>query len=353
MFTYMKTLQPLKWSRLSKIGSVSAVFVIFIILYTTRSPFDPLVYHSDLVPYADNLPIDSSSAQVLAKIRRESSLCMSCSKQKKALVLMVHTIGTGYDYNAEWSNLNYFLKYGVNTSSADYFFIIPGPSTLFSWPDHYSNETDSYGNPTVSFVNCPRRLPCDLCAHSMVLSSVLFSNPKHMSCYNTIILLNSGTRGPFHPPALLSSEFDWISYIKTYTVDKLFAVGSSYYWGLRPHVQTHFIAVPGCIAADLANLWSETCQEGFYHCVIHGEYTFLPFLSALGIPVYVTSQNLTLACYEDYVTNQPKLSWWENENPNFRDVDPVQAVFIKYGGGIYRNKWIPETVVKAVQQMPY
>ena len=122
--------------------------------------------------------------------RRQVESCLAAQHGlPRSLVLVVHTGKTGYDYAAEWSNLNYFLRHGVNTSSADYIFILPDPS-VETWPPHIA-RLDNGGS--IRLMTTRTKAPCDLCAHGMILQSIGVDNI--IQKYGMVVTMNTGVRG--------------------------------------------------------------------------------------------------------------------------------------------------------------
>ena len=268
--------------------------------------------------------------------------------KKRMLVIGVHGGHTGYDYAAEWSNINYFLRYGVDTSRADYFFILP-VSRAEWWPEQYRNVTDSGGRRVVTFMRSHRDCPCDLCAHSVVMGSL---TTRLGTEYGTVTMFNTGARGPF--PA----STDWMQRIREHTEDESTptAVVVSFVWESSCTFGSYFVAIPACAAHAVNGLWHETCHDegNMNDCSVRGEFTLLPYLNWLGVPVYSTSQGITISNESDCAAHEPDawpwFMWGRYTNPDFWPVNLTEAMFVKYGGGIYRKRWVDQSVVRDVQR---
>lgn len=90
-------------------------------------------------------------------------------------------------------------------------------------------------------------------------------------------------------------------------------------------------------------------------CANMGEWPMLPYLNrAMGVPVYLTSQNFTIRNEQDCIDHEPEavpwFLWGRETNPDFKPKNLTKSVFIKYGGGIYRNRWVHPSVVRDVQR---
>lgn len=270
----------------------------------------------------------------------------------RSLVLMVHSGKTGKDYAQEWSNLHYFMRHGVDVSLADYIFIIPDPA-VEAWPEHFVNVTLLDKRPVIRFISLGHAVPCDLCAHAVVLRTIVGLESITRE-YSMVVTMNSGVRGPF--PARRNH---WLAYMRQHTFEKTprMAVGLAISWELQCHVQSYFLAIPSCVAPAIADLWWKTCAvKSMWDCTLVGELTDLRFLNSLGVSVYSTSQNITISSFSDSVAHTPsKVSWWARDypNPNTLPINSTMAMFIKFGGGVYREGWIPSSVFRDMQRREY
>ena len=135
-------------------------------------------------------PIKYTVSDISMSARERVEVCMQVfPKPARSLVLVVHGGKTGYDYVAEWSNLNYFLRNGVDTSRADYVFILPDPSAE-PWPDHMQAM---HNGVSMVFMSTAEKAPCDLCAHAMVIKSI--GVEQIIRDYGMVVMMNTGTRG--------------------------------------------------------------------------------------------------------------------------------------------------------------
>jgi hypothetical protein len=290
-------------------------------------------------------------------VEQTHSLCYNEQTRpppQRSLVLMVHSGKTGKDYAQEWSNLHYFMRHGVNISLADYIFIIPDPA-VEAWPEHFVNVTSpNNGKLVIRFISLGHAVPCDLCAHAIVLRTIVGLDSITRE-YSTVVTMNSGVRGPF--PA--RSGGNWLAYMRRNTFERTprMAVGLTISWEVRCHIQSYFLAIPSCVAPAIADLWWKTCAvKNMWDCTVVGELTDLRFLNSLGVSVYSTSQNITISSLGDAVAHTPsKASWWTRDypNPNFLPINSTMAIFIKFGGGVYRGGWIPPSVFRDMQRRAY
>lgn len=278
-----------------------------------------------------------------------------------ALVLVSHTHGAGYEFAQEWENLNYFLRHGVNTSMADYLFVMPVidvvETTGGCWPKPYVNKSH------VSFV-CLHQSPpsCDLCIYAQMLH--LQSLPP----YSTLVVLNTGSRGPMRLDMLMHTG-QWLREVHAYTSQGVaismggmcnrgqqhqMLLAAEHEWEFT--ISTVFLAVPAGVAQRLARVWAGTClASSIEKCSSIGEFPLLEHIFLWGLRIYLTEQQLLL---EDrgHARRMCSVLSPANQNPNV-ELRPIRNLsdswFIKYGGGAYKKRFIPESTVKAVQHAAY
>lgn len=259
----------------------------------------------------------------------------------RSLVIVVHGGKTGYDYAQEWSNLDYFMRNGMSDAGTDYVFVLPSLEAEW-WPARYRNLSGR-----VSFIRAPRACPCDLCAHALALKGMEGLETD----YTTIVFFNTGARGPYP----IGGGAGWMDRLRGYTHNGM-AVSNTIVWEGRCYVPSYFIAMPSCVVSYVRDMWHETCHEGgnMDDCAMRGEFTLLPFLNWLGVPVHITSRNLTIYSEKDCADNEPDpvpwFLWGRRTNPDFWPVDLNRSMFLKYGGGLYRRRFVHPSVVREVQR---
>ena len=259
----------------------------------------------------------------------------------RSLVVVVHGGKTGYDYAQEWSNLDYFMRNGMADAGTDYVFVLPSLEVEW-WPDRYRNVTNR-----TRFIRAPRTCPCDLCAHALALEGM---GGRLEEAYGTGGFFNTGARGPY-PPGV-----GWMDRVRSYT-SRGVAASNTIVWERGCTIASYFVAIPSCVVGYVRDMWRETCHEGgdMDDCAMRGEFTLLPYLNWLGVPVHILSRNMTIYTEDDCAANEPDpvpwLFWGRYTNPDFWPVDLNRSMFLKYGGGLYRQRFVHPSVVREVQRL--
>jgi hypothetical protein len=284
---------------------------------------------------------------------------------------------TGRDADQEVRNINFFAQHGVlpaNTSTrfftgVDYVFLRQGrvdvPSTC--------NTQDN-----VRSVIVPPG-PCDLCAHARVLEHLGVAGPGAVSTqYSQVIMLNSGTRGPFNDASPDGAVW----------VDVASAAGSrkwaphtvsSVLFSLErvPHPQSYFLSVPRFAFGVIFAVFNGTCRSATkLQCIASGEIQIAHFLFGHGIAVYSLAQRRLLHNFTEVAVMasevirapvelhlQPKqeqvtayMAAMKRQrtrflNPTMMWTDPCAAVFVKFGGDVWERGKISAEVLRAVQRL--
>jgi hypothetical protein len=282
-----------------------------------------------------------------------------------ALVLYsMHLLGTDPSL-PEWDNFNYFVNSGVR------FGIEESETEMFDGVDYVFFRI--HPNVTETPVVCEQRenvrliwippAPCDLCGHAMVLEFLGFTQDpsrraQFRALYKSVILLNSGTRGPFQAP--YSSH--WIDVVSmagestrpvAASSQNSFRVISStlFSWSIAPHPQSYFLVVPSSLLTQIFELFRRTCQSDFGGCINDGEVQIGKTVLNAGGSIYVQAYNVTIRSDGDVVKyRQSHFDRWA-PNPTLKFWHPCRAVFLKYGGNVWRTGQLPRELKFAVERL--
>ena len=139
-----------------------------------------------------------------------------------------------------------------------------------------------------------------------------------------------------------------------YAIGKGHAVGITISWETMCHVQSYFLAIPSCGTGALTTLWMKSCLgDSVGECSGLSEHPTLSTLNVVGIPLFATHNGITVANSSDCERLRPVRHMFDQLNPNFLPVNTSRAIFIKYGGGIYRKGWIIASTHHSVQRDVY
>jgi hypothetical protein len=293
----------------------------------------------------------------------------------KALVLYMMHLPEHDDRAPEWGNVMHFFRFGLLPKSQ--------PTQLFDSVDFIfmrprrdvTNITvcNKYENVKMVFVPLTN---CDLCTHAQMLqylgykteySSKLSSNWP----YKSVVMMNSGVRGPFMSP----NSSSWIDVAsmagqpsRPVRMKKDFRFGTvasiTFSWDGTPHIQSYWLTLPLTAIAYYYTTFLAVCGSTHTkdYCIKNGEFKTAPgpLLSPNGSPLSIFSfhRNVTIRGTDNLEEVRLRVKQ-DKGNPSCDKVDPCKTMFRKFGGeGWTAYPWEDKkkvyrlTMYMTLQQLP-
>uniref|UniRef100_A0A7S0VL25 Uncharacterized protein n=1 Tax=Hemiselmis tepida TaxID=464990 RepID=A0A7S0VL25_9CRYP len=278
----------------------------------------------------------------------------SCLRQdNKALV--VYFLGTEAENSSRiqnFGNLRHFVRNGVYESGfssslhtgVDFYFV-----SIAAGLTKVELLAIAEGGQHVLLLVPPG--PCDLCAHSHALRYIGLD--KVTCTYRTVVMLNSGVRGPF----LSGKSSHWIDVVTAAGREefpgascpdpavsnlRVFSVAVS--WERQMHSQSYFSAYPREAVKVVTKLYGDSCSKKKKGCAFQGEVMTLSMLLEKNITTYSSSQGFVVES-QDRAREYRKNHELHPKNPTLGYIDPCDSVFIKAGGLVFRAGLIPKQVL--------
>jgi hypothetical protein len=259
----------------------------------------------------------------------------------KALVLYMMHLYTGDEAAREAGNLDHFLRYGlidegVSTQLFD------GVDFVFSRlvPD-ITEITMCYERGNVKVLLVPQ-VPCDLCAHAMVLTYLGYDETVRNATswpYKSVVMMNSGVRGPF----LGRGSSSWIDVVSMagqpsrslYEFDesaKLFRTMSVLMLSIQVqfHAQSYFVVVPFSMLAQTFETFSISCVGEKGGCIVFSEIRTLVSVKTRNFRAFATGYNVTVT-RENFATVEESLTDYFTvvvRRTTSRMLNPVNSLYI-------------------------
>jgi hypothetical protein len=170
----------------------------------------------------------------------------------------------------------------------------------------------------------------DLCTHLNTLQN-------RTADYDYFIMLNSGSRGPFVRKPV-TDPLDWIAPFTAKLKERVKLVGSTLSCAFHPHIQSWFLVTDRTGIQIVMKAWRNCSSwRNVWDAITFGD---------IGLSKEIMQNGFTIASMQTrhWTAFAGSCDSWTD--PSIQNMNIFDHVFVKYGGGPWREKTLNRNVVK-------